>query len=208
MQSHFRAAIAGHRTLGEIEEAAQDVIDFVDALLRFDDFAAAASELDLAQSWIVEAGRPDIGERWNGASTRLDRMRTHSTADLLNLPAELMPRAGNILPIQVIEDERRSAASAEEIRLLALEASQSAHHELAADLALQAQKEFARGRDRLGVAQCIHDLAEIAPAHGRRTIAREQCKWAVDLPTRCGNIAGRIESGSCGRVLLFSTRIV
>jgi hypothetical protein len=203
MQSHFRAAIAGHRTLGELEEAAQDVIDFVDALLRFDDFAAAAGELDLAQSWIAEAGRPDIGERWNGASTRLDRMRTHSNADLLNLPAELMPRAGNILPIQVIEDERRSAASAEEIRLLALEASQSARHELAADLALQAQEEFARGGDRLGVAQCIHDLAEIAQARGHWANAREQCKWAVDLRTRLGDIAGRIESGGVGAFSCF-----
>jgi tetratricopeptide (TPR) repeat protein len=195
-ERQFRAAVALHEELAEFDEAAVDVLDFADALARFEDFDAALSELNGAADVIGRTSRPEFNQKWSFARSLFERLRTRPDVDLLELPAELIPKAEHPLAIETIETERRFVESAKELRMLALNACRSDHHELAAAFALEAQKEFARGGDQLEVAQCLHDLGEIAQAQRHWSYAREQSQRALELRMRLGDITGRIESGA------------
>jgi hypothetical protein len=91
--------------------------------------------------------------------------------------------------------ERPWAATADELRILALRTPVGGHAALAQSMLLQAQREFPRLGDVLGVAQCLHDEAEAACIQRHWEIVRENGQWACEMRRQLGDAAGQVDSG-------------
>jgi hypothetical protein len=61
---------------------------------------------------------------------------------------------------------------------------------------LQAQREFLRLGDALGVAQCLHDQAEAACIQRHWEVVREYGQWACEMRRQLGDAAGQVDSGA------------
>ena len=87
-------------------------------------------------------------------------------------------------------------ATVDELRSLALRCAIGGHAALAQSMLLEAQREFVRLGDALGVAQCLHDQAEAACIQRHWEVVREYGQWACEMRRRLGDAAGQVDSGA------------
>ncbi|KAL3447811.1 hypothetical protein BJX65DRAFT_307863 [Aspergillus insuetus] len=199
VEDNFSKAITLHRNWNQAMESLQDVLDNVDAWIRLGDHNAALAVLDSEEDCLSHVNDPEIAQKWQLARNILFQSH-HCTA----IPPPVLTLHGtSYFDIQAIYDQQPYVESAEDLRLLALEASRSCHHDVAATMSLQAQHDFSRKGDILGAARCIQDRSEIAAAQGCWGSARDLGMWALNLQRQLGHIGGRIQGGALTALCLF-----
>jgi hypothetical protein len=119
--------------------------------------AALAAGTSVVDAW-MRAGDPD------DAAAHIARLHPW----LARSDAEMRRQWQDIEPADEasFHAERPWVATVDELRNLALRCAIAGHAALAQSLLLEAQREFLRLGDALGVAQCLHDQAEAACIQG------------------------------------------
>jgi hypothetical protein len=132
--------------------------------------------------------------QWQDIEAEVDRLRREPALAPDGLPANLFTA---IEPADEMsfQAERPWAATADELRSLALRTTVGGHAALAQSMPLQAQREFLRPGDALRVKQCLHDQAEAACIQRHWEVVREYGQWACEMRRQLGDAAGQVDSG-------------
>jgi hypothetical protein len=194
MRRAFDAMYALHLAGDDADAALAAGTSVVDAWMRAGDPDAAAAHIARLHPWLARSDA-EMRRQWQDVETDVDRLRRELPLAPDGLPAPLFT---TIEPADEasFHAERPWVTTVDELRNLALRCAIGGHAALAQSLLLEAQREFLRLGDALGVAQCLHDQAEAACIQRHWEVVREYGLWACDMRRRLGDAAGQVDSGA------------